>query len=486
MGNCVILTLVFFIHQTNFYFVKEYCYMKIIVVGCGKIGSQIVATLAHEGHNVVAVDENPAVVDSITNIYDVMGVCGGGADCEVLAEAGVDKAELFISAAGSDELNMLSCFIAKRMGAKHTIARIRNPHYNDKSLNFMRENLGLAMAINPELLAAHEIFNILKIPAAAKIESFSRRHFEMIELNVKDGYPFVGLPVAEIRNKYSANFIICAVQRGDKTYIPDGNFTIKSGDRIALAAAHLQIQKLLKEMGLLRKQAKNIMILGGSRTSIYLAKMLTSVGNSVKIIEKSGEKCSELNDSLAKAVIVHGDGASQELLLEEGLHQMDAFIALTGMDEVNILMSIFASTNEIGKVISKINTEELTSVAKKLGLDSLISPKKAVSDVIVRYARALKETMESNIETLYSFLDGTVEALEFKVSHDSKLIGIPIYKLNLKKGILIAGIIRNRKPIIPTGNDTFIPGDRVVVIAADHHLSEFADIVKHPIIRETV
>lgn len=451
--------------------------MKIIVVGCGKIGTHIIATLVHEGHDVVAVDQNAAVIDSITNIYDVMGVCGGGADCEVLREAGVDKAELFISVAGSDELNMLSCFMAKKMGAAHTIARIRNRQYNDKSLNFMRENLGLAIAINPELLAAHDIFNVLKLPAAVKIESFSRRHFEMMEMVFRPEESFDTLRVADIRNKYVANFIICAVQRDGKTYIPDGNFELRRGDKLAVAAAHNEMQKMLKEMGILRKKAKRIMILGGSRTAYYLGRMLTDVGNSVKIIEKKESVCDELSEALPKAVVVHGDGASQELLLEEGLHQMDAFVSLTGMDEENILMSIFASSHDISKVISKINSEELSSIAEKLGLDCIVSPKKSITDVIVRYARALNDTMGSNIETLYTFMDGSIEALEFSVKQDSKLVGIPIHSLNIKRGILIAGIIRNRKAMIPTGNDVFIPGDRVIVIATDIHLKDLSDIV---------
>lgn len=460
--------------------------MKIIVVGCGKIGSHIISTLVHEGHDVVAIDQNAAVIDAITNIYDVMGVCGGGADYETLAEAGVDKAELFISAVGSDEVNMLSCFIAKKMGAGHTIARIRNRQYNDRSLTFMRDNLSLAMAINPELLAAHEMFNVLKLPAAVKIESFSRRHFEMIELILKSDSSLNGLRVADIRSKFKANFIICAVQRGGEIYIPDGSFVIQSGDKVAIAAAHTEIQKMLREMGILRKKAKSVMILGGSRTAYYLARMLTDIGNSVKIIEKNESVCEELSTALPKAVIVHGDGASQELLLEEGLNQMDAFVSLTGMDEENILMSIFASSHDISKVISKVNSDELASIAENLGLDCITSPKKAVTDVIVRYARALKNSMNSNIETLYSFMDGSIEAVEFNVRSDSKLVGIPICNLAIKKGILIAGILRNRKPIIPTGNDVFIPGDRVVVIAADIHLEDLSDIVTQQIRREKI
>ncbi len=458
--------------------------MKIIVAGCGKIGSYICAALASEGHDVVAIDRDMAVIDSITNVYDVMGVCGSATSTDILAEAQVDKAELFIAATASDEFNMLSCFFAKKMGAFHTIARIRSPQYTGKMLSFIRENLGLSMAINPELLAAHEMFNILKIPTAAKVESFSRRHFEMIELSLRDTSPFCGMRVVQIRNKYSADFIICAVQRAGKTYIPDGNFEVRSGDRIAIAAAHLQMQKILKEMGILRKQAKSVMLLGGSKIACYLAKMLTSIGTSVKIIEKDKERCEEIVDMLPKAVVVCGDGTNQELLLEEGLRQMDAFISLTDMDEINVLMSIFATSNGVPKVTAGISNEGLSPLAEKLSLDCLVSPKKLTSDVVVRYARALKDTMHSNIETMYTFLDGSIEALEFKVKDDCALIGIPIHRLNIKKGVLIAGILRNRRPIIPTGNDVFIPGDRVVVIAEGSHPADLSDIVKQPMIRE--
>ncbi len=452
--------------------------MKIIVVGCGKIGVHIIASLVSEGHDVVAIDSSLNAVDSITKIYDVMGVCGEGADYATLSEAGVEKAELFIAVAGSDELNMLSCFIAKQMGAEHTIARIRNPHYNADSLGFICSNLRLAMPINPELLAAHELFNILKLPAAAKIESFSRRNFEMIELILKADSPLDGLRVLDARSKYSAEFVICAVQRGDEIYIPDGNFVLKSGDKIAVTAAHIEIQKLMKDMGLLHRKAKKVMLLGGSRTAFYLAKMLTGVGNSVKIIEKNEHVCATLAETLPKAVIINGDGASQELLMEEGIDSVDAFVSLTGLDEVNILMSIFASNHNVPKVIAKVNSDELSSIAENLGLDCITSPKKAISDVVIRYARALENSLGSNIETLYTFMDGRIEAIEFNVGADSTFVNIPIAKLNIKRGILIAGILRNRKPIIPTGNEVFMAGDRVIVVSEPQHLSDLSEIVK--------
>lgn len=451
--------------------------LRIIVVGCGKIGSFIISSLVSEGHDVIAVDSSASALVSVTNVYDVMGVCGSGADFDTLEEAGVEKTELFVAVSGSDELNMLSCYIARKMGALHTIARIRNPQYNDKGLNFIRQHLGLAMSINPELLAAHELFNILKLPSAIKIESFSRRNFEMIELVIKEDSVLNGMRLSDMRGRFKAKFLVCAVTRGDKTYIPDGNFELKKGDKVGLAAAHLEIQKMLKEMGLLRKQAKNIMILGGSRTAYYLAKMLTGIGNSVKIIEKEESVCSELSDNLPKAVIIHGDGASQELLLEEGIHNVDAFVSLTGMDEENILMSIFASTHGVPKVIAKINSDELASISENVGVDCIISPKRIIADIIIRYARALQNSEGSNVEHLYKMMDGKAEALEFNVSQDSPVIGIHLKDLNIKPGILIAGILRDRRPIIPSGEDMINTGDRVVVMSSHQFLNDLSEII---------
>lgn len=451
--------------------------MNILVAGCGKIGTTIIDSLVAEGHDVTAIDADAAVLDGITNIYDVIGVCGNGADCETLGEAGVEKAELFVAVTGSDELNMLSCFMAKKMGAAHTIARIRNPEYNDRSLGFMRQQLGLSMSINPELLAAQELFNILKFPSAVKIETFSRRNFEMIELRLKNDSVLGGLRLNELREKYKTHVLVCVVQRGDKVYIPDGNFVLQGGDKIGITANPAELQKLLRGLGLLQKQARNVMILGGSRTAYYLAKMLTSVGNSVKIIEKDRDHCRELSDTLPKAVIIYGDGAQQELLLEEGLQSQDAFVALTGMDEENILISIFADTQKVPTVISKVNRSELSSMAEKLGLDCIVSPKKIVADILVQYARALQNSLGSNIETLYKLMDDKAEVLEFNVRSDSRLLHIPLKDLQCKPNTLIAGIIRERKTIIPGGDDVIQPGDKVIVLATDHRLKDLSDIL---------
>ena len=453
--------------------------MNIVMVGCGKIGSTILESLVEEGHNVVGIDTDEKVINEMMNMYDVMGVCGSGTDYGMLKEAGADSAEIFIAATSSDELNMISCFMARKMGAKHTIARIRNPEYNQENLVFLKQQLDLSMAINPESLSAVEIFNILQLPYAVKIQTFSQRNFEIIEIILKEGSALAGMKLMDLRNKFKAKFLICVVQRGEEVYIPSGNFTLKAGDKIGLTAAIPEIQKLMRSLGWDKKKTRDVMILGGSKIAYYLARMLITSGNNVKIIEQSREKCQELSESLDRAVVIEGDGAQQELLLEEGLKTLDAFVALTGMDEENILISIFAATQKVPTVISKINRNELANMAVKLGLDCVISPKRIVSDVIVRYARALENSRGSNVETLYNIMDDKAEVLEFNVKSDFKQVNIPLRDLELKQNILIAGIIRDRKPIIPSGDDFIMKNDKViVVVTSDQRLNDLSDIVK--------
>lgn len=450
--------------------------MNILVIGCGKIGTSVISSLVGEGHDVVAVDRNPDIISEITNIYDVIGVCGNGADCRTLREASVERADLIVAATGSDELNMLSCFMGKKMGASHTIARIRNPEYNGENLDFMRQQLGLSMAINPEMMAAHEMSNILKLPSAVKVDSFSRRYFEMIELRLKDDSGIEGVKLCDLRDKYKAFVLICVVQRGEQVYIPDGNFELHSGDRIGIVGAPSEITKFLKSISMLKKQAKDVMILGGSKSAYYLAKMLDYSGNSVKIIEMNEQKAQALAEDLPGVTVICGDGAQQELLLEEGLDSMDAFVALTGIDEENILLSYFASGKDVPKVIAKVNRNEFTPIAEDLGIESIISPKDIVSDVVVRYVRALNNTVGSNMDTLYKIMDGKAEAAEFSVSNEFKFAGIPLRDIKLRKNILIAGIIRGRRSIVPTGDDAIMAGDRVIVIAAAKRLNTLSDI----------
>ncbi len=452
--------------------------MKVIVAGCGKIGVSLVADLTAEGHDVTVLDSSADIITQVTNMYDVMAICGNSVDCESLEEAEVGEADIFVAATGTDELNMLSCFLAKRMGAKHTIARIRNPEYNDKSLNFMRQQLELSMPINPDLVTALELFNILKLPSAVRRESFSRRRFEVVEFIVSPESELNGIKLMKMREKYKANYLVCTVRRGKEVFIPYGGFELKSGDKIGLIAAPSEILKLLKMLGALKKQAKSVMILGGSRTAYYLAKMCSDVGMAVTIIEQRAERCVELSNLLPKAVIINGNGAEQEVLLEEGLKDTDAFVSLTGHDEENILISLFAKTHDVDTVITKINRDEMASLAAKVGLDCIVTPKALTSAILVRYARALENSKGSNVETLYKMMDGMAEALEFKAGEDFPRIGVPLKLIKFKKNVLIAGILRDRKTIIPSGDDVILANDRVIVVTAHQRFNDLSDILE--------
>jgi len=453
--------------------------MKIVIVGCGKIGREVISNLVAEGHDVTVIDNNSAVISDITNVYDVIGLCGNGADSDILTEAGIESTELFAAFTGSDELNMLSCFIARRMGASHTISRIRNLEFNDRSLALLRQHLNLSMAVNPEKLAAREIFNILKFPSALKIESFSARNFEMVEIRIKQDSPLHGMSLEHMRKKYSYKFLVCIVQRGDNVYIPDGNFELQSGDKVAITADPIEIQKLLKSLGILKKQSKNVMIIGASRTAYYLSKMLLGIGCSVKVIDSNINKCEEFSELLQKVDVIHGDAAKEDLLEEEGLESMDAFVSLTGMDEENILLSYFASNKNISKVIAKVNRADFVKMAENLGIETTISPKYATTDIVVRYARALENSMGSSVETMYKLMDGKAEALEFNVKSDCEILDVPLKNINFKKNILIAGIIREKKTIIiPAGDDIIKAGDKVVVLSAGSRINNLSDVIE--------
>ena len=452
--------------------------MNIIVVGCGKIGATIIDSLINEGHNVTAVDSNAQILSEICTVYDAMGVCGSGTDCNTLIEARAATADLFVAATGSDEFNMLSCFLAKKIGAKNTVARIRNPEYNDQSLGFLRQNLDISLSINPERLMAHEIFNILKFPSAIKIETFSHRSYEMVEFLLKDSSPICDMSLIEMRKEYNAKFLVCAVSRDDTVYIPSGDFVLKSGDRIGIISSPAELHKLFKILVPAQKQVKNVMLAGANRTTYYLAKMLTAAGNHIKIVDRDNERCEVMCQAVPKAVVICGDPADDDVFLEEGIEDADAFVALTGIDEENILLSFTAANHNVSKVVAKVNRQAFASVAEKLGLDCILSPKELVADVIVRYARALENSIESSqVETLYKLMDGKAELLEFIIKSDNEATGIPLKSLNLKSNVLVCGIIRNRKPIVPSGDDMLLSGDHVIVLTSGHRMNDVTDIL---------
>ena len=453
--------------------------MKIIIVGGGKVGKTIIESMLKEKHEVILVDNDPAVVGNVTNLYDVMGICANGTEYEKLLEAGADKADLFIAVTGSDELNMLSCFSAKKIGARHTVARVRNSEYNTASWGFMKQQLEISMAVNPEKLAAEAIYDILKLPSATKVESFTARSFEMIEIIVKKGSAIDGMTLVDLRKKFSEKFLVCVVQRENDVFIPNGTFKVLSGDKIGVMVTNDDAHSILKKFGYPAKEAKNIMLIGASKTALYLADMLIKGRSSVKIIEKDPEVCDIVCERLSsKASVVCGDGMSREILLEEGVDGLDALVALTDRDEENILISFYALSKQVQKVIAKVNRNELSSISENLGLETTFSPKNIVADILVRYARAIGNSIGSKVETLYSLFGGNAEALEFNVEQDFEFAGVPIKKLETKPGILIAGITRGDEALIPGGDDCILSGDKVIVVAKGERLCNLSDILK--------
>ncbi|MCH5151903.1 MAG: Trk system potassium transporter TrkA [Clostridiales bacterium] len=453
--------------------------MRVIIVGCGKVGSAIINSMVEDNHDVTAIDNSSEVINNITNTYDVMAVCGSATSREMLLSAGVNKADLFIAVTESDEVNMLACFLARRMGAKHTVARIRETEYNEDGLDYLIKELDLSMALNPERLTAEVLFDQLKLPSAVNVDNFAGKKLQMLELIIKDGSPLNKASLMDVRKKCSVQFVACAVQREDEVHIPTGTFVLEEGDRVAFMVKRADTHKFLKNIDAVQKQGRDVMVLGGSTTSYYLAKILAANGFYVKIIERDGERCAELADILPNGVsLIQGDGMNHDLLWEEGIKSTDAFVALTGTDEENILISFYASSQQVPKVIAKVNQAALADLAENLGLDSVISPRKLVADVLQRYARALNDTLSSKVETMYSLMDDRAEALEFAVLSDCKLIGKPLKELRLKPNTIIAGIIRGKETIIPSGDDVITEGDRVIVVATDAHLYDLSEILR--------
>lgn len=451
--------------------------MKIVLVGCGKIGKTIIDSLVKEKHDVTAIDVNPKVVESVTNSFDVMTLCGSATEYTILKEAEVGKADLFIAVTGSDELNMLSCLSAKKLGASYTVARIRNLENNTESLEFMQKNLSLSMAINPELMTAQAIYNVIKLPSASKVELFSSRHLRMIELVLPEKSVFNGKTLKELRKSRKERFLICTIGRGEEVFIPNGDFVLQSGDKIGLIVSESDVQKVFALLGIPHKAVTGVFVIGAGIIARYLANFLAEDHIAVKLVENDEKLCDEICEDLSPNVtLIHGDGTNQNLLMEEGLKSTDAFLTLTGKDELNILMSFYARSQNVPKLVTKVNIDEYASLAEQLGLNCIMTPRKIVADAIVKYARALESSLGSQIETLYSLMNGNAEAAEFKILGDFKHNGIPLKHLKIKKNHIVAGIIRKRKPIIPSGDDLFMQDDHVIVIAAGEKLRSLADV----------
>lgn len=451
--------------------------MRIVIVGCGKVGTTLVEHLSAEGHDIVAIDNNQAILDNISNIYDVLGIYGNGASYTVQQEAEVSKADLLIATTNFDELNMLCCLTAKKLGAGNTIARIRSPEYSDQMI-FLRDELGLSMHINPEFAAATEIFRILRFPSAQKIETFANGRIEIVDVKVSESSGISGNKLKDFNRIQKVKALICAVQRGDEVVIPDGEFLLQVGDRVSLIGSPEQVEKLFENLGNLRKKISSVMIIGASRIGYYLARMLISTGASVKIIDNDERRTRIISENLPKATVILGDGTDLELLHEEGIENVDALVALTGVDEENIIISMYATSLKVSKVVAKVNRSGIFALADTLGIDSIVSPKLITANMILRYVRAMQNTLGSNVETLYKIIGGRAEALEFLVRKAPGVVNIPLKELKTKPNLIVAGIIRGKQTIIPNGEDSIKVGDRVVVVTTNAKLDDLSDILQ--------
>ena len=420
--------------------------MKIIIVGCGKIESTLAEQLSYEQHDLVVIDTNPRKIQQLSESIDVMGIAGNGSSVNVLSEAGVEDAHILIAVTGSDELNLLCCVIAKKVSKCHTIARVRNPIYN-KERNFIRKSLGISMIINPEYSAAMEISRLLRFPSAIKLDTFAKGRVELMKFKILPEFRLDGLSVMEIVDNLKCNVLICGVERDSEVFIPSGNFVLKDYDFISIIASPANSAKFFKKIGVTTNQVKNAMIVGGGTLGYYLAALLDELKIHVRMVESNVSRCEELSELLPRITVICGDGTDKKLLLEEGLTQTEAFVTLTNMDEENILLSLFAKKNSHAKLI-------------------------------LRYVRAMENSLSSNVETLYHILDGQAEALEFAVKESSSITNTPLSDLNLKDNLLIACINRNGNIQIPRGQDTIQVGDTVVVVTSIPGLRDLKDILK--------
>ena len=442
------------------------------------MGTTLAEQLNRENHDITLIDTNGEAIQNISDSADVMGVTGNGAVYQVQMEAGIQDADLLIATTNSDELNMLCCLIAKKAGNCHTIARIRNPEYSSE-IRYIREELNLSLAINPELAAAREIARLLRFPSAIKIEPFAKGRIELLKFLIPEHSLLNDMRVMDVVNRLKSNVLICVVERGNDVVIPDGNFVMKKGDKISFIASHQGSADFFKKAGVDNNIVKSAMFVGGGKLTHYLCRLLEDTKIKIKIIERDEERCRQLSELLPKAMIIHGDGTDEQLLLEEGIRQTEAFASLTGFDEENIMLSLYASSQSKAKLITKVNKIAFENVINSLNLGSLIQPKMLTAEIILQYVRAMQNSMgSSNIETLYKIAADKAEALEFRVKEGSPILGIPLEKLKLIDNLLVACINRGGTIITPRGKDTVEAGDTVIVVTTHTGLNDLTDILR--------
>ncbi len=450
--------------------------MKIVIIGCGKVGTSIARELNAENHDITVVDNDRKAVARLSETLDVMGVEGNGATYEALAEAGAETADLVIAATARDEVNLYACLMARSAGVPHTIARVRSPEYTD-DLYRVKDQLRLSMSINPELTEAIEISRLLRFSGALEIDSFAKGAVELIKVLVPAGSPINGKRISQI-DTLNGRIRLCTVERGSEVYIANGDTEIQAGDKVTVVAKPEIASRFFKKSGINIGRSKDVFLLGGGKVSFYLAQRLLKAGANVRIIERNLERCQELAEALHDAMIIHGDCMDQELLLSEGIENADGVAALMDYDEENILISLYIKEVSKAKIITKINNESFDNIIENLGLECVINPKTLTGEYIARYIRAMQNSLGSNVETLYRLHEDRVEALEFRAKQSSKVIDTPLSDLNLKNDLQIICINRDGKIILPQGGDSIKAGDSVVVITKHKGLSDLNDIVK--------
>lgn len=450
--------------------------MKILIVGGGKVGKTLANQLNKEGHDIVIVDTNAEIVESISNSLDIMGIVGNGASYSVQKEAGIEEADLLLAVTSSDELNLLCCLIAKKAGDCHTIARVRNPIYNNE-IGFIREELGLSMIINPEQAAAEEIARLLRFPSAIKIESFAKGRVELMHVEIPEKSILDHRKIMDIVSMLHCDVLVCGVEREDEVIIPNGHFVLQAKDKISIIASAKEAMNFFKKTGILSNQVKNSMIVGGGTVAYYLTEKLLEMGIQVKIIEKSKERCEQLSELLPSAILINADASNQEVLMKEGIEHTESFVALTNMDEENIMLSLFSKAKSKAKLVTKVNRIAFDEVVDHLDLGSLISPKNITANNILQYVRAMQNAAGNNVDALYQILGGKAEALAFKIQKESAVVNIPFAQLNCKSNLLVCCIIRKNKVIIPRGNDMIKLNDQVIIVTTNTGLNDIQDIL---------
>lgn len=451
--------------------------MKILIIGCGKVGQALTAQLSDEGNDITVIDTDESKINDITNKYDVMGIIGNGATYSVQAEAGIEHTDLMIAVTATDELNLLCCLIAKKAGNCQTIARVRNPEYS-KEAPYLQEELSLAMVINPEFAAASEIARVIRFPSAVKIDTFAKGKLELLKFRLPEKSVLNDYSVKEIITRLKCDVLVCMIERGDEVVIPGGDMTFKPGDMISIVASPRNASRFFRKINYYYNQTKSVIIAGGGDIAFYLSTILLKAGISVKIIEKKYSRCEELCRKLPDAVIIHGDASEKATLLEEGIQGAGAFISLTNLDEENILLSLFAQNTMEGKIVTKVNRVEYDEIIRKLDLDTIVNPKYITSECIVRFVRAMKNSMGSNVETLYSLSKGKVEAAEFYIRERSAITDTPLQELRFKENVLVAGIVREGRMIIPRGQDSIQIGDSVIIVSRHLGMHDICDILE--------